>query len=424
MQFDADSHSHAVADRAKHGAIIKVFGIGGCGGNAVNHMVNHHVDGIEFIGLNTDAQALADVLAHHTIQLGGQLTRGLGAGANPEVGRQAAIEDRETLRSLLVDTDLVFIMAGMGGGTGTGASPVVAEIAREMGILTVAVVTRPFPFEGHKRLAIAEQGIQALQKQVDSLIVIPNDKLLAVLGKSTSLLDAFKAANDVLLGAVKGIADLITCPGIINVDFADVRTVMANRGIAIMGTASAQGENRAKEATERAIRSPLMEDADFHGAKSILVNITAGLDFSLGEFSDVGSAVEQFASDAAMIVVGTVIDTNLSDEIRVTLVATGLGDDKTRGAHRFDAQFTHVSPAIVRSTPDSVSSSVQAQALSPTDTATLEHSDERANPLNSSESAPASNSMSDTARVLESLSEKELDVPTFLRRGPDYYSSP
>ncbi|ABE54982.1 cell division protein FtsZ [Shewanella denitrificans OS217] len=332
------------ANRFTDTAVIKVLGVGGCGGNAVDHMLTSQLEGIEFIAINTDAQALANVKTESRLQLGGQLTRGLGAGANPDVGRQAALEDKQRLMDILTGTDLVFIMAGMGGGTGTGASPIIAALAREMGILTVAVVTKPFPFEGKKRLSIADKGVQALGQQVDSLIVIPNDKLLAVLGKNTRLLDAFNAANDVLLSAVKGIADLITCPGIINVDFADVRAVMANRGAAIMGSARAKGDNRAYEATERAIRSPLMQDSDLQGAKSILVNITAGLDFSLGEFIAVGEAVEQFAADSAMIVVGTVIDPALSDEISVTLVATGVNQQPPFFAPASKLQSTSPAP--------------------------------------------------------------------------------
>jgi cell division protein FtsZ len=280
---------------------------------------------VEFICANTDAQALKDIDARTVLQLGNSMTKGLGAGANPEVGRQAALEDRERIAEVLRGADMVFIAAGMGGGTGTGGAPVVAEVARDLGILTVAVVTKPFPFEGRKRMAIADAGIRELQERVDSLITIPNEKLLAVLGKSTSLLDAFKAANNVLLGAVQGIADLIIRPGMINVDFADVRTVMSEMGMAMMGTGRATGENRAREAAEAAIRSPLLEDVNLQGARGILVNITAGIDLSLGEYSEVGNTIEEFASSDATVVVGTVIDPEMSNELRVTVVATGLG---------------------------------------------------------------------------------------------------
>ncbi|MBQ0725049.1 MAG: cell division protein FtsZ [Cycloclasticus sp.] len=312
-------------DAHTQNAIIKVIGVGGGGGNAVNHMVNSSIEGVEFICANTDAQALKNSPVKTVMQLGNNHTKGLGAGANPEVGRQAAIEDRERIQEVLAGADMVFITAGMGGGTGTGAAPIVAEIAKEMGILTVAVVTKPFPFEGKKRQLIAEKGIEELALHVDSLITIPNEKLLHVLGKEMSLLNAFKAANDVLLGAVQGIAELITRPGLINVDFADVRTVMSEMGDAMMGTGSARGECRAREAAEAAIHSPLLEDINVQGARGILVNITAGLDMSIGEFEEVGQAIREFASDDANVVVGTVIDPDLADEMRVTVVATGLG---------------------------------------------------------------------------------------------------
>ena len=284
-----------LVDNVPQNAVIKVVGVGGGGGNAVKHMVENAVDGVDFICANTDAQALINADTTTVLQLGGAITKGLGAGANPEVGRQAALEDRDRIAEALEGADMVFITAGMGGGTGTGAAPVVAEVAKDMGILTVAVVTRPFPFEGRKRIKIADAGMKELQQHVDSLITIPNEKLLDVLGKNTSLLDAFKAANDVLLGAVQGIADLIIRPGMINVDFADVRTVMSEMGMAMMGTGVANGEERAREAAEMAIRSPLLDDINLQGARGILVNITAGLDLSLGEFSEVGDTVEEFA---------------------------------------------------------------------------------------------------------------------------------
>lgn len=314
-----------LVDSIPQNAVIKVIGVGGGGGNAVKHMIASEVEGVEFVCANTDAQALKDVDAKTVLQLGNGITKGLGAGANPEIGREAAMEDRERIAEVLSGSDMVFITAGMGGGTGTGGAPVVAEVAREMGILTVAVVTKPFPFEGRKRMKLADEGIKQLQDRVDSLITIPNEKLLSVLGKTTSLLDAFKAANDVLLGAVQGIADLIIRPGMINVDFADVRTVMSEMGMAMMGSGYATGEDRAREAAEAAIKSPLLEDVDLQGARGILVNITAGMDLSLGEFSEVGDTVEEFASGDATVVVGTVIDPDMKDEIRVTVVATGLG---------------------------------------------------------------------------------------------------
>lgn len=308
-------------------AVIKVVGVGGGGGNAVNHMLRSTIEGVEFICANTDAQALNSTEVRTALQLGSNITRGLGAGANPERGFEAAMEDRDRIAESIEGADMVFITAGMGGGTGTGAAPVVAEVAKELGILTVAVVTKPFSFEGAKRLQIAEAGIRALSEHVDSLITIPNEKLLAVLGKATSLLDAFKAANDVLFNAVQGIAELITKPGLINVDFADVRTVMSEMGVAMMGTGVSSGEDRAREAAELAIRSPLLEDVNLSGAKGLLVNITAGLDLAIGEFDEVGSTVKEFARDDATVVVGTVIDPEMVDEMRVTVVATGLGDD-------------------------------------------------------------------------------------------------
>ena len=319
-----------LVDNVQQNAVIKVVGVGGGGGNAVRHMLNSDIEGVEFICANTDAQALTDMDARQIIQLGGNITKGLGAGANPEVGRQSALEDRDRIAEAIKGADMVFITAGMGGGTGTGAAPVVAEVARELGILTVAVVTKPFMFEGGKRMSVAESGLRELEESVDSLITIPNEKLLAVMGKKTSLLDAFAAANDVLLGAVQGIADLITRNGMINVDFADVKTVMSEMGMAMMGTARATGENRAREAAEAAIRSPLLEDINLQGAKGILVYITAGMDLNLGEFSEVGDIVREFASDSATVVVGTVIDPEMTDELKVTVVATGLGGDREK----------------------------------------------------------------------------------------------
>jgi len=319
-----------LVENVAQSAEIKVIGVGGGGGNAVHHMINNQVEGVEFICANTDAQALHNLKAKTILQMGSNITKGLGAGANPEIGRQAALEDRDEIAEILSGADMVFITAGMGGGTGTGAAPIVAEVAREMGILTVAIVTRPFPFEGKKRSKIAEEGIQLLTEHVDSLITIPNEKLLDVLGKEATLLEAFKAANDVLLGAVKGIADLIMNPGMINVDFADVKTVMSEMGMAMMGTGAAVGVDRAREAAEAAIRSPLLEDVNLQGARGILVNITAGENLSLGEFSEVGDTIEEFASDDATVVVGTVIDPSLENEMRVTVVVTGLGDKHSK----------------------------------------------------------------------------------------------
>jgi len=343
-------------DSIPQSAVIKVVGVGGGGGNAVRHMISNNVEGVEFVCANTDAQALTNVQAKTLLQMGSTVTKGLGAGANPEVGRQAALEDREEIAEILRGADMVFITAGMGGGTGTGGAPIFAEVARELGILTVAVVTKPFPFEGKKRSMIAEQGIAELSRHVDSLITIPNEKLLTVLGQQASLLEAFKAANDVLLGAVQGIADLIIRPGMINVDFADVRTVMSEMGMAMMGTGYASGPDRAREAAEAAIRSPLLEDVNLHGARGILVNITAGENLSLGEFTEVGDAIADFAKDDATVVVGTVIDPAMGDEIRVTVVATGLGEIRAQEARPPKAMeniraVASPSPAPVRQEP-------------------------------------------------------------------------
>ncbi|PMB54419.1 cell division protein FtsZ [Coxiella endosymbiont of Rhipicephalus microplus] len=305
-------------------AQIKVIGIGGGGGNAIEHMITESIDGVEFLCANTDAQALGRSSARIVLQLGEEITKGLGAGADPNIGRQAAEEARDRIQEILEGTDMVFLTAGMGGGTGTGAAPIFAEVAKELGILTVAIVTKPFVFEGKKRMEVAEEGIKALTKYVDSLITIPNNKLLNVLGKNITLLNAFKSANNVLLGAVQGIANLITRPGLINVDFADVRTVMSEMGMAMMGTGVSSGENRAREAAEAAIASPLLEDIDFTGARGVLVNITAGMDLSIGEFEQVGEAIKAFSSENATVVVGTVIDPEMSDELRVTVVVTGL----------------------------------------------------------------------------------------------------
>lgn len=392
-----------LVDSIHQNAVIKVIGVGGGGGNAVKHMIASKIEGVEFICANTDSQALKDIDARTVLQLGNSMTKGLGAGANPEIGRQAAMEDRERIAEVLRGADMVFIAAGMGGGTGTGAAPVVAEVARDLGILTVAVVTKPFPFEGKKRMVIADAGIKELGERVDSLITIPNEKLLSVLGKSTSLLDAFKAANNVLLGAVQGIADLIIRPGMINVDFADVRTVMSEMGMAMMGTGRATGENRAREAAEAAIRSPLLEDVNLQGARGILVNITAGIDLSLGEYSEVGSIIEEFASGDATVVVGTVIDPELTNELRVTVVATGLGVVEKMVA---PVKETKSAPTKV------VVDNTARRAAAPVDYAALDR------PAHLRANAHSSNA----AALAAPLGDKELeylDIPAFLRRQAD-----
>ena len=378
-------------DTFAQNAVIKVIGVGGGGGNAVEHMVGANIEGVDFICANTDAQALKKASAKTVLQLGGNVTKGLGAGANPEVGRKAAMEDRDRIAEYVEGSDMLFITAGMGGGTGTGAAPIVAQVARDMGILTVAVVTRPFPFEGRKRNDVAEAGINELTQYVDSLITIPNEKLMQVLGKNTSLLQAFGAANDVLLGAVQGIAELITRPGLINVDFADVRTVMSEMGMAMMGSGRASGENRAQEAAENAIASPLLEDVDLAGARGILVNVTAGLDMAIGEFEEVGNTIKDFASEDATVVVGTVIDPDMSDELRVTVVATGLGHVRTGAAKpvKLVYQQEERPPSEPEYTPV-----------------------ETTQPI--SRSVPASR-----GNVAEETSLDYLDIPAFLRRQAD-----
>ncbi|MEM1141568.1 MAG: cell division protein FtsZ [Pseudomonadota bacterium] len=399
-----------LVDNVPQSAVIKVIGVGGGGGNAVKHMIENQVEGVDFICANTDAQALADIDSPTVLQLGGEITKGLGAGANPDIGRAAAVEDRERIAESLRGADMVFITAGMGGGTGTGGAPVVAEVARELGILTVAVVTRPFSFEGRKRLKIADAGLGELQEHVDSLITIPNEKLLEVLGKNTSLLDAFKEANDVLLGAVQGIADLIIRPGMINVDFADVRTVMSEMGMAMMGTGSSRGENRAREAAERAIHSPLLDDIDLAGARGILVNITAGLDMSLGEFSEVGDTIEEIASEEATVVVGTVIDPELSDELKVTVVATGLGSPVSRTTLQ-----------VIESPRVSMPAGDDSDAMEPRDA--VDALDQLAEPDYREYDKPAARRGAlrggGAAATAEKLGDDYFDIPAFLRRQAD-----
>jgi len=311
-------------DSVAQDAVIKVVGVGGGGGNAVTHMMSTGIEGVDFVCANTDAQALKKINGVISLQIGGNITKGLGAGANPEIGRQAALEDRERIQETLMGADMIFVTAGMGGGTGTGAAPIVAQIARDMGILTVGVVTKPFVFEGANRMKIAANGIKELSQHVDSLITIPNDKLLSVYGREFDLMNAFNGANDVLHNAVQGITELITHPGVINVDFADVRTVMTQNGMGMMGSGRATGDNRAALAAEAAVASPLLEDVNISGARGILVNVT-GTNLTLGEFEDIGAIINSFASEEAVVVMGTAIDPALEDELRVTVVATGLG---------------------------------------------------------------------------------------------------
>ncbi len=344
-----------IIENLSQDATIKVIGVGGCGGNAVDHMINNGVIGVEFICANTDAQALKRSQVKNVIQIGSGLTKGLGAGANPEIGKQAAEEDRERIAEAIQGADMLFITAGMGGGTGTGAAPVVAQVAKELGILTVAVVTKPFAFEG-KRMRIAQAGIEALSQYVDSLIIIPNDKLMEVLGEDVGYLDAYKAANDVLRGAVAGIAEVINCPGLVNVDFADVKTVMSEMGVAMMGSAQAAGIDRARMAAEQAVASPLLEDVNLSGARGVLVNITAAQTMKLKEVHEVMNTIRGFTADDATVIFGSVIDHDMGDNLRVTIVATGLGG--VLGRHQQSKPF-----AVIKNATDHTSMEVDYGAL-------------------------------------------------------------
>ncbi len=392
-------------DAYSQSAVIKVLGVGGAGCNAVDHMLLAGIEGVDFVCLNTDSQVLKKSKVKTTLQIGTNITKGLGAGADPEVGRQAAMEDRDRIIELIEGCDMLFITAGMGGGTGTGAAPVVAQVAKELGILTVAVVTKPFTMEGNKRMGIAEQGIAELGKFVDSLITIPNQKLLSVLGPKTRLLDAFTSANGVLQGAVQGIAELITRPGLINVDFADVRTVMSETGMAMMGTGHATGEERARLAAEMAVSSPLLEDINLAGAQGILVNVTAGMDLSIGEFEEVGNTVKQFASDDATVVVGTVIEPDMKDELRVTVVATGLGKPAVR--------TVVPAPVISRQEQTKGMHVVAAKSRLASAAAGLNPSDYD-RPAITRKAA-----VGDGLRAAETEADDMLDIPAFLRRQAD-----
>ncbi|MGB8692076.1 MAG: cell division protein FtsZ [Steroidobacteraceae bacterium] len=395
-------------DAYSQSAVIKVIGVGGGGGNAVTHMVASGIEGVDFICVNTDAQALKASKVKTALQIGSNITKGLGAGADPEIGRQAAVEDRDRIIELIAGCDMLFITAGMGGGTGTGAAPVVAQIARELGILTVAVVTRPFQMEGNKRSMVADHGIAELTKSVDSLITIPNQKLLTVLGPTTTLLDAFKSANQVLQGAVQGIAELITRPGLINVDFADVRTVMSETGMAMMGSGVASGENRARQAAEAAVSSPLLEDINLSGANGILVNVTAGLDLAIGEFEEVGRIVKDFASEDATVVIGTVIDPEMSNELRVTVVATGLGRHVPARTASVPAARER-EPALTASREQPAMRMVSRRApLTASDYSDLEKP-----------TFQRQRAVGDGLRAEVAPAEELLDIPAFLRRQAD-----
>jgi len=386
-------------------AIIKVIGIGGGGGNAVAHMVNSAVEGVEFICANTDSQAIKNSGAKLQLQLGSNVTKGLGAGANPEVGRQSALEDRERIVEALEGADMVFITAGMGGGTGTGAAPVVAQLAKEMGILTVAVVTKPFPFEGRRRMQVALKGIEELSQHCDSLITVPNEKLITVLGREATMVQAFRAANDVLLGAVQGIADLIVRPGMINVDFADVRTVMSEMGMAMMGTGSGRGESRALDAADAAVSNPLLEDISLAGACGVLVNITAGPDFTMREFDEIGRTIEEFASEDATVVIGTSLDPDMQDEVRVTVVATGLNRGAARQPVRSGEREPVVQPRPIKLVRNGSTGAIEnANDFNPGLTGNGLRGNARNEVVASSETA---------------VDHTYLDIPAFLRRQAD-----
>ena len=404
-------------------AVIKVIGVGGGGGNALEHMLSNSIEGVEFVCANTDAQALGKSSARSILQLGSTVTKGLGAGANPSIGREAALEDHDRITDILEGTDMVFLTAGMGGGTGTGASPVIAQLAKEMGILTVAVVTKPFPFELKRRMKIAESGIAELSEHVDSLITVPNEKLLSELGSTISLRDAFKAANDVLLGAVQGIAELITRPGMINVDFADVRTVMSEKGRAMMGTGQAGGEDRAREAAKAAIHCPLLEDVNLSGARGILVNITSGPELRMDEFAIVGEAVGEFASENALVVIGTVLDEALKDELRVTVVATGLGEGRVESTGSTEIRL--VSGGTGSSTPIGTSESLDYGALDRPTVLRKQPADAPTRgepPRNAPEPGMQEARATPHSRAAKTLvdttpdEENYLDIPAFLRR--------
>jgi cell division protein FtsZ len=384
-------------------AVIKVIGVGGGGGNAVAHMLNSNIEGVEFVVANTDAQAMTTCGSRMHLQLGGNVTKGLGAGANPEVGRQAALEDRERIEAMLEGADMVFITAGMGGGTGTGAAPVVAQLAKEKGILTVAVVTKPFPFEGRRRMQVALKGIEDLSQHVDSLITVPNEKLLSVLGRDVTLLNAFKAANDVLQGAVQGIADLITAPGLINVDFADVRTVMSEMGLAMMGSGTARGDDRAQAAAEAAIKNPLLEDVNLNGACGILVNVTAGPNLTMREFDEIGRIIHDFASEDATVVIGTSLDTEMKDDVRVTVVATGL--NRANASRAQPAIHMVEPPALTRPRPVVLRTGTGNEVVDYAQRDSVVNAGHRAEPT--------------VAAGKSEPSFDYLDIPAFLRRQAD-----
>lgn len=393
-----------IMDRDSQEAVIKVIGVGGCGGNAVTHMIEKNVGGVEFICANTDQQALKKSRAGTVLQIGSDITKGLGAGARPEIGREAALEDRERIAEVIDGADMLFITAGMGGGTGTGAAPIIAEVAKEMGILTVAVVTKPFAFEG-KRTKVAVEGLEELSRHVDSLIVIPNEKLMEVLGEDVPFLQAFEAANDVLHNAVSGIAEIINCPGLVNVDFADVRTVMSEMGMAMMGSAMATGPDRARIAAEQAVASPLLEDVNLANARGVLVNITASTSFKMKEYYDVMNTIKEFTAEDATVIVGNVFDEHIGDGLRVTMVATGLNG--VAGRRQQKPELRVMSQVRDGTTGQSVfvGGTGTNMAMGATD-----------------DDAPAvfsSNGRRATVEAMKMSGVEEYDIPAFLRKQAD-----
>ncbi|RBO81991.1 cell division protein FtsZ [Marinomonas aquiplantarum] len=402
-------------DSLTDNAVIKVVGVGGGGGNAVRHMLENQLEGVEFICANTDSKALVGFDTGISLQLGSTITKGLGAGANPEVGRDSALEDQERITQLLTGADMVFITAGMGGGTGTGAAPVIAKVARELGILTVAVVTKPFPFEGRRRAKVAEEGVKELRENVDSLITVPNERLLPVLGKNISLLKAFGEANNVLFNAVQGITDLIMRPGLINVDFADVRTVMSEMGMAMMGTGSASGEDRARVAAEAAIHNPLLEDINLKGARGVLVNITANEEVGLSEFTEVGGIIEEYASEDATVVIGCAIDPSVGDEMRVTVVATGLEGRNAVEMKSAVGESVVSQPVMTKAEP-----TIEKEVVTPQETV-----QSVSTPSPSVKVETVEKSLDESAESSDSNANSGgdklsyLDIPAFLRRQAD-----
>ena len=385
-----------IMEKDSQEAVIKVIGVGGCGGNAINHMISKNVQGVEFISANTDAQALKKSSATHTLQIGIDITKGLGAGAKPEVGRDAALEDRDRIAEMIDGADMLFITAGMGGGTGTGAAPIIAEVAKEMGILTVAVVTKPFAFEG-KRTKVAADGLEELSQHVDSLIVIPNEKLMEVLGEDVPFTEAFSAANDVLHNAVSGIAEIINCPGLVNVDFADIRTVMSEMGMAMMGSAEASGPERAKIAAEQAVASPLLEDVNLANARGVLVNITASSSFKMKEYYDVMNTIKAFTADDATVIVGNVMDETMGDKLRVTMVATGLNGAVSRRAQKPELRVMQTLMTGTNSQPEFVDSAMDNDAP-----AVFSQNNRRAQ-----------------VEAMKMSGVEEYDIPAFLRKQAD-----